>query len=306
MACYKPIRAYQRKSGGPLYFKNPVPEDRMLDIPCGQCIGCRLDKSYQWAVRCMHEASMYDCSSFVTLTYDDKYLPKFGQLRYRDYQLFMKRLIKKKGPVRMFMCGEYGEYYRRPHYHAILFGVHFEDRVLSRKSSSGFNLYRSSTLDSLWKLGFCEIGDVTLESAGYCARYTTKKLTGEAEVIRLIAEPDFITGEVYMNEDGEQLPLVPEFGHMSLKPGIGAEWFKKYKSDVFPEDSIILKGGNGVKVPRYYDKLLLKDGPSDFFHKVREKRYERAMNCLEDSTKERLRVREIVARAGVDIKNRSI
>jgi hypothetical protein len=28
-----------------------------LKIPCGRCIGCRLEYSRQWAMRCHHEAS---------------------------------------------------------------------------------------------------------------------------------------------------------------------------------------------------------------------------------------------------------
>ena len=37
-------------------------------------VGCRLERSRQWAVRCMHEASLYDFNSFVTLTYNDENL----------------------------------------------------------------------------------------------------------------------------------------------------------------------------------------------------------------------------------------
>lgn len=141
-------------------------------LACGQCIGCRLEYSRQWATRIMHEAKMHERNSFVTLTYKDAPV----SLQYRDYQLFMKRLVKARGSCRFFCGGEYGEAGGRPHFHAVLFGVSFEDSRYLGKSPAGFKLYRSDALSELWKLGFSSVGAVSFESAAYVARYAVKKL----------------------------------------------------------------------------------------------------------------------------------
>ena len=128
MACYQPLKGYYSKSRNPNGKRNVVfnPQmgyrDRPVTVPCGQCIGCRLERSRQWAIRCYHEASMYERNSFVTLTYDDESLPLGGTLVFRDFQLFMKRLRKQYGAgIRFYACGEYGEKFGRPHYHVCLF-----------------------------------------------------------------------------------------------------------------------------------------------------------------------------------------
>lgn len=216
-----------------------------LQLRCGQCIACRLEKSRQWAVRCMHEASLYRASSFVTLTYDDEHLESLS-LNYRDFQLFNKRARRKLGPFRFFMCGEYGEKGWRPHFHTAMFGVHFGDRYPWRKSPSGHPLYRSQTLEALWPNGGCEIGDVTFESAAYIARYVTKKVTGDA------------AQEHYCRVDdrtGEIVQLEPEFTQMSRRPGIGRPWFDRYKTEVFPRDSVVVRG-KIVRPPRFYSEIL--------------------------------------------------
>ena len=69
--------------------------DMPIQVPCGQCAGRRLDQSKQWALRCVHEAQVHDENCFITLTYNNENLPKDGSLNKRDFQLFMKRLIKE-------------------------------------------------------------------------------------------------------------------------------------------------------------------------------------------------------------------
>lgn len=92
MTCFYPITAY-RDGDGPIAFHD-TGKGRPIEIPCGQCIGCRLEHSRQWAMRCVHEASIHDDNCFITLTYNDTNIPSDGGLRHRDYQLFMKRLRK--------------------------------------------------------------------------------------------------------------------------------------------------------------------------------------------------------------------
>lgn len=93
MSCFHPLKAYQTLSGTIIF--NDLQDARPINLPCGQCIGCRIDRSRAWAMRCVHQASLYPDNSFVTLTYAPEYLPYNGSLVHRDFQLFMKRLRKK-------------------------------------------------------------------------------------------------------------------------------------------------------------------------------------------------------------------
>lgn len=285
MTCFSPLSAWQTDSGE-IVFSERGKIRRELQLPCGQCVGCRLRRSRDWAIRCMHESQLHPVSCFVTLTYDNEHLPAQGQLVYRHFQLFMKRLRKRFPRVRFFMCGEYGENTWRPHFHAILFGVGFDDRVLWRKSNSGFDLYRSETLSSLWDLGGAEIGELSVESAQYVAGYCMKKVTGALAEAHY-CKTDLNTGEIYH--------LVPEFARMSLKPGIGAAWLEKYHSDVFVRDGAVANG-SVFQVPRFYDKKL-EDLDSERYVDITVSRYLKSFKTSVDSTPERLRAREIVTRA---------
>jgi hypothetical protein len=287
MACFKPLLAWQLDSGE-VVFSERGSVRRSLVLPCGQCIGCRLERSRQWAVRCMHESQMHDFSSFVTLTYEGEDIA--ASLNYRDFQLFAKRLRRKMGPFRFYMCGEYGERFRRPHFHALLFGMFFDDRQFHSTVGSGFKIYRSGLLESLWPHGFSSIGDVTFESAAYVARYVCKKVTGP------LADAHYLTNE------GEC--LTPEFTRMSLKPGIGATWLDKYCSDVFPRDYVTVRGVKS-KPPRYYDTLYRLANPLSM-EELDFARIERADRVLADCTPERLAVREAVAIARNAFKVRTL
>lgn len=267
---------------------------RALTLPCGQCIGCRLERARQWAVRCVHEAQLHEHNQFVTLTYRDEALPHDGSLRYRDFQLFMKRLRRRfRGSrIRFFMCGEYGEQLHRPHYHACLFGLQLTDKEVW-SVRQGVTLYRSPTLDALWEHGFVTVGDVTFESANYVARYVVKKVTGKR------AEDHYTRVDLHT---GEVSALVPEFVRMSLRPGIAAEWVQKYQSDVYTFDVVHCRGSQ-MKPPRYYDKRL-REVDDDAAAQIDAERYRKSLLTAEDSTPERLAVREKVARAALALKKR--
>lgn len=286
MACFGPLTAWQTDSGD-IVFAERGKIRRELRLPCGQCIGCRLERSRQWAVRCMHENQMHEFSSFVTLTFDDENIPTNYSLDYSIFQRFMKRLRDQLGPCRFFMCGEYGEQFSRPHFHACLFGVFFPDRELFRSLDSGSNIYTSKTLERLWPYGFSSVGDVTFESAAYVARYVMKKVTGPSADEHYLWM-DYATGELVTRE--------PEFCHMSLKPGIGFSWYEKYKREVYPNDRVVLRGVK-MKPPKYYDKLLQND-PTLMSDAVEYSRYVKSLEIpYEENTERRLRVREQVTRA---------
>lgn len=238
-------------------------------------------------MRCVSEASTHAESCFITLTYSDEHLPEYGSLRKKDFQDFMKRLRRRFEPrrVRFFHCGEYGDETRRPHYHALLFGVDFPDRVHYAKSSSGEALDMSPMLDALWAQGISTVGNVTFESAAYVARYVCKKVTGEkAREHYSVVDRD--SGEVHF--------LVPEYATMSRRPGIGARWFDRYASDVFPSDEFVLNG-NARKPPKYFADLLERASP-EIHQQVMEARRSRGVKKSEQ-TWQRLQVREKVKKA---------
>lgn len=282
MPCYHPVKGWKTSTGG-LTFNAGRSPGVVLTVPCGQCIGCRLERSRQWAVRMMHEASQHEQNSFVTLTYSPEFLPPYGSLRKSDFQKFMKRLRKRFAPqrVRFFHAGEYGDGLGRPHYHACLFGLGFPDAVTSTVRG-GHPVWRSDELSALWGLGLAEGGSVTFESAAYVARYVTKKVTGgNAEAHYSSVDP--ATGEVVQVE--------PEYATMSRRPGIGAGWYERFSKEVYPADEVVMRGAL-MKPPRYYDLTLEKESPELF---AAVKRSRRESSEAWNQTSARLAVREAVA-----------
>lgn len=241
-------------------------------------MGCRLDKARDWSTRLSHEASLHEANSFLTLTFATEHLPEDHSVHVRDVQLFMKRLRKAVGRVRFFACGEYGDQGGRPHYHILVFGHDFPDKMPWRKTGSGYIVYRSAALEKLWPYGHAEIGTVTVQSAGYVARYITKKVTGEAAEGHYTAlHPD----------DGQPFKRRPEFIVMSTRPGIGAGWYDQFKDDAFPSDFVVIEGRK-TPVPRYYKKKLTEPEA----RKVTAQRKENAALHADNNTTTRLLTRE--------------
>lgn len=208
-----------------------------------------------WALRCVHESQMHEQNCMLNLTYNDENIPWRGMLDHKHFQDFMKRLrFHHRKKIRYYMCGEYGDLNGRPHFHACLFGTDFADKYQWRKNHQGDWLYRSPQLEQLWKLGNAEIGAVTLQSAGYIARYVLKKMTGE-KALDHYARTDPASGELYS--------LPPEYNRMSLRPGIGATWFEQYgHTDVYnSEKSYVVHEGRKHQPPRYYHQLLERKNP---------------------------------------------
>ena len=189
----------------------------------------------------------------------------------------MKRLRKKftGRSIRFFHCGEYGELCKncgfakyececgswsagigRPHYHSLIFNFKFPDLKLHKIHREN-RLYTSKILDKLWGFGHCLIGDLTFESAAYTARYCLKKITGKK-------------AEAHYN--GRK----PEYTTMSRRPGIGKNWYEKYSSDVFPSDSVVLRGLE-MRPPKFYDRQLEKTDP-DLLEKLKKIRVKKGVN----------------------------
>lgn len=241
----------------------------------------------------MHEAHLYPLSSFVTLTYKYDYVPS---LDYRDFQLFMKRLRKARGPTRFFAVGEYGMTGERaqatglgsPHFHALLFGQFFLDRKPHKD-----DLYKSEELQELWPHGFASVGDVTFQSAAYCARYCCEKITGDR------AESHYVRVD---NDTGELVSVAPEMAHMSLgrraqgDGGIGYRFYAKYFNEMYVARDGVVMNGRTYAPPKYYDKLLDASCP-ELSRDIEYDRYVKSEQFAADCTPERLFAREIVEKA---------
>lgn len=325
MPCFHPITAFQPLEGGELAWRE-LPDHKQLQLPCNQCVGCRLRRSAEWATRCMHEAKMHRYNSWLTLTYQDEHLPNrydtglthpktnkriySGTLDKHHPQKFFRALRKalsskrartdltvlfeyKDGSaamglrpipqLRYYYGGEYGEKYGRPHYHACLFGVDFNDKKHTATTDAGYKLYESQTLTKLWPHGQHTIGDLTWETAAYTARYIMKKITGQKQKNHY---------EKIDHETGEIINAMPEYNDMSRRPGIAHQWLQKYLTDVYPHDHVIVRG-NKTKPPRYYDKLY-QPGHELELELIKHRRQTEALKHWEDHTEERLAVQEIV------------
>lgn len=295
MPCYHPLTGYKARSVNASGKRSVVFgvrgafRDLPVNLPCGRCIGCRLEHSRQWALRCMHEAQLHEENCFITLTYDPENLPAHGSLVPRDLTLFWKRFRKwlNGERIKYFACGEYGERYARPHYHACVFGVDFPDKVFYQEKH-GHRIYRSESLERLWPHGSSKIGAVTFESAAYVARYVTKKVTGPLADLHY-EFTDHETGEIFMME--------PEFSRMSRRPAIAKEWFQQFAADTYSSDSVVARGVE-MKPPKYYDKLFeISDAEAMKLIKHRRRKEQGRLAVKRNSTPERLAVREEVKRA---------
>ncbi len=321
MPCFKPLTAYYSKyinvSGkrSMVFSKHESLTGIPISLPCGQCIGCRLEYSRQWAMRCLHEEMSWKTnSSFITLTYDNDHLPsKFlvgnslsgeplygGVLVKKHFQDFMKRLRKKFSDVkiRFYHCGEYGSKFSRPHYHAIIFNFDFPDKEIFRESE-GRQLFISKDLSSLWPFGFSTIGNVTFDSIAYVARYVTKKINGS------LSENHY--KRLVVDENGvllDEIHLPKEYSTMSNRPGIGLEYYKRYKSEIYPSDFIILQNGRRMRPPKYYDlKFEIEDPVS--FSKIKHKRLLKAKLLEKDNSFFRLNQKHKVAQAAFSQSSRT-
>lgn len=275
-------------------YKNPTL------IPCGRCIGCRLDYSREWADRAyleMKEIGKEKCY-FVTLTYDNKNLPMNeevttskgftitkedaylndiewqGNLDKKDLQRFFNTLRKKmerlrynKEGIRYLAAGEYGEKDRRPHYHMILFNINLPaESFYSPKIINKEMHYKNKIIEEAWGKGFIDITEASWNTSAYVGRYITKKLYGN------IAE----------EERAKLGQSQAEFLTASNRPPLGNEYYKKHKEEIYKNDEItIFKKGKteNHKPPKYFDRLLEKENP-ELWEKIKEKRKIEAENAI--------------------------
>lgn len=313
MPCYFPLYAIRQSNVSNskltinkryMYDKIPSGYEKLI-IPCGQCIGCRLEKSRQWAIRMQNEASMYESNCFVTLTYDNDHLPfEKGKmvLDKTHLQNFMKYLRRDFGDgIRFYGAGEYGEQchvchysrlqctckkftsdFGRPHYHACIFNHHFTDLEPLDVSSSGFPYFTSDALNKLWPKGRATVQEFTFETAAYTARYVTKKQTGRKAPFFYKDRP-------------------PEFALMSRRPGIGKPFYDKYVDSIYQNDMIVIRENLKCTPPKYYDSLYNQSAPLDMEY-LKNRRVQKALLKEKHNTPERMSVRNRLQ----ELKNRRL
>lgn len=329
MTCFKPMPAV-RMDDGSVKFVERGAVHYSMELPCQQCIGCRLDRGRDWTIRGSNELVMHGGQAlFVTATYDPNLpeFPAYGSLFYPHVQMFHRRLRRYfqeeiragKMDYRYMVSGEYGEkpmdlrigerFARSyvaasersegvrgaPHFHMICFGLSLPDAVYYSKTQSGFAQYSSEILSSFWPHGRVLFCDVTPETIAYVAGYHVKKVVGRD------AQDFYRKADVYT---GEIVNVQPEMFRVSLKPAIGRTFLDRFgKSDVFAGGYAVLNGRK-LPVPKYYLKVWDDlDAVAREEYSIDRLRFAQAHDG--DSTPERLGVREVCAIArGKDAKQR--
>lgn len=203
-------------------------------FPCGHCLSCRIAKAREWSARLIHELSFWDKSVFVTLTYSDEYIPPNGSLRKRDLQNFFKRLRKySNARIKYYACGEYGSKTRRPHYHAIIFGLgRTKEDIEFIKDSWRFCVWSNFSTKKAF-------GTVTYDSCRYVSDYIFKKYNGEK------------AKEEYLSK-GLEVPF------KISSQGLGLRFCLAEKDNIIANNGFTMHGSH-MALPRYYvDKLGIK------------------------------------------------
>lgn len=193
---------------------------KQMAVPCGKCAACRIAKKREWTIRLLHEGICWNEKCFVTLTYRPSDLPDDEGLHKRDLQLFFKRLRKRLNGrfLRYFACGEYGDRFNRPHYHAIIYGVSVKDR---------------DEIELAWPYGFVEVENVSLYRYQYVTGYVQKKLSGDYA----------------KKEYGDRQPPF-----QLQSKGLGLEFFEDNKDEILSDLSCETWTGDKFALPRYYRK----------------------------------------------------
>lgn len=147
-------------------------------VPCGKCVACLQRRRHDWIFRLNQELKISSSEYFITLTYDDRCLPRdFNDnpcVNKPDVQKFMKRLRKCIEPykIRYFLVSEYGEKYLRPHYHFILFNFPDDQYDIQK------------VLDKCWTFGFVDVRPVNPARIAYVTKYIITNVRQESILVK--------------------------------------------------------------------------------------------------------------------------
>lgn len=291
MSCFEPLTAYQMIYAdytSEIRFTRPKSgKFKELKVPCGKCLGCKLDKANDWSIRCWCEMQQWKNNCFITLTYDDNHIPQGGYLDKRDVQLFMKKLRyyhegieewtnpitgKKEKPIRFMLCGEYGPNgTRRPHYHLLIFNWKPDKLKFHKENQWGDRIMTSKDIENIWGKGFITVGELTYKSACYVARYTTKKMFNETKI-----------------KDLKKAEIQPEFILMSRMPGIGYKYWNDYKTEILNREGILIKLKDKVKnkkIPKYFERKYKEQIGDKNWLKYSDKKQRKAKKTMKEILK---------------------
>lgn len=243
MRCINPLKASQNQDGDIVYNTRKAVHGLVgFEFECRKCLPCRLNIAREKATRAVHEAKMHENNIFLTLTYNDASLAS-ERLIYEDFQKFMKKLRKtQNGKITYMVTGEYGEKNKRPHWHALLFNYRPKDAKFKYSTDRGDKLFESETISKIWGKGQHDFGEVTMDSAGYVARYAAKKLTHGKD------------------QEHDYHPI----HKTSSARGIGKSWIEKYWKHTFENGYVVLPSGDITKIPRFYVDWLKKEKPQEY------------------------------------------
>lgn len=310
---------------------------RAIRTPCQtQCIGCCESKSKEWATKIMLETKEHKENYFITLTYDDKWLPvtnemyceNLGKYYYDDgtWNSYLeydhaKNFIRKvrdwqrsefgNDGIKYYGCGEYGGKEGRAHFHIIMMGLHLEpgDVKVHSIDRNGNVLYECKKLEECWippgerrgqheRMGFVSVAECNWQTARYVAGYVQKKNLKSEKQEQLY----FWNKEAYYASHGQ----TPEKCFMSNHPGIGKAFYLADNQNMFFDGYILIKGAKEqivkAKIPRYYEKLLEVEnqGLHECYKQRAQQKAENAeklkMSQTSLSIKEQLEVEERIKR----------
>jgi len=302
VTCTKPLRISLRKKGSKwlgvsnpeefYYTENKLTGYAYIEVPCGKCMACRIQRVNEWVTRLMHEYEQTKKGMFINLTYKNEELKygaavnrrvypiesgvlsavvppwisrmdnhgvRFATLDKTDLQRFFKRFRKEiQTPIKYFACGEYGEQSHRPHYHIILLGYEvplhdlYYDPILKGMTSK--------TIQKLWTAGHNVVGAVERDSIQYTVGYITKKLYGDQ-------------AEELFDNTNRQRPFQLQ------SQGIGLEYAKKNIKKLVQGE--LTTDGITEILPRYYKKKLVKKDLKELYNdRAIEKIYQQSEKAI--------------------------
>lgn len=216
-------------------------------VPCGKCAFCLKSKRNSWMFRIYHEMRDQEHKGyFLTMTYDEKHVRRVGpdrkvlSLRFRDVQLYIKRLRKAKYYAKYICVGEYGGTTLRPHYHMLLWTdapVEFLERN-----------WKSSIDDSV--MGSIHFGTLNMRSAMYTLKY--------------IIQP-----KVVVDKEDPREPARAQFSRGLGLSYLDSRTYEWHTCDYDDPEMFSYIDGQKVAVPRYYrTKMFTRDQLQKVQHKT--------------------------------------
>lgn len=352
MACYHPLIRVEDRSkrirakDGHYYFKATVISADKFElertentnyfkkqiIPCGKCIGCRLDYSREWANRGYLESLTSEGTWFVTLTYNEDMIkvPDWvedpsgitycnpgdwgGTLVPKDLELFLKNLrqiIQRnyKKAKRAWKKDKKMDKPRKPRpirymacgeYGSETERPHYHLIIFNLELPEN-DLYHPRLINKnvYYQSHLIERCWTKKDGSfrGICnicpASWNTIAYTARY----ITKKVNGAQKDVHYGEKGQ----MPEFFRVSRMPGIGEQYYREHWEEIYKNDSIVIHNREGAittKPPKYYDELFQQEHPEEWKEIQRRRRLDGKMaELVKDSMtslsrQERLEIEE--------------